>query len=235
MQGHSYLPRILLLALLTACGGSEPPPPNPPQQIVLSPPESRLPRPDTLPEIVSVVTDTAEVPVRRGFGDAVESTPVAFTFRIGRGPEPGRLRLTTTLVDLGAPLTGPGPRHRELVLDMCPFSLQVYRSASREGEPTWDSWRRLTTLNSISLASPSEPRIVFGCPSVNPVLRLPPGDSVPGRVLHWSGHVMDVLGDSLPEGRYYLQAEIRFPESRGDTLRLPAGSVDLRRVPRTGG
>ena len=51
-------------------------------------------------------------------------------------------------------------------------------------------------------------------------------------MLHSDRHVMDILGDSLPEGRYYFQAEIRLPE---DTLRLPAGSVDLRRIPRTGG
>jgi hypothetical protein len=37
------------------------------------------PRPDTLPEIVSVATDTAQVPLRRGF-DPAEIIPVSFTF-----------------------------------------------------------------------------------------------------------------------------------------------------------
>jgi hypothetical protein len=55
---------------------------------------------------------------------------------------------------------------------------------------------------------------------------LVPGDSVRPREFRWHGGVQDILGDSLPEGRYYLQTEIRF---RADTLKVPAGSVQLSR------
>lgn len=185
----------------------------------------RWPDPDTLPEVVSVVSDTAEVlarmppppgsPERKRLVNWIfEPAQVAFTLRISLGPEPGRLRVGTTLMNLGAPLNSGGPPRREFRWGRCDFVLWAYRNADLKDKPAWDSRKQGV------------------CADVAIMPELLPGDSVPGRHLDWDGHVLDILGDSLPEGRYHLQAQIALDD---DTLWLPAGSIDLRRVPRAQG
>lgn len=64
------------------------------------------------------------------------------------------------------------------------------------------------------------------CPASLTSWRLPPGMSASSSELERTIRVRDVLGDSLPPGRYRVTALVAFNnQSSGD---LPAGEVDLR-------
>ena len=64
------------------------------------------------------------------------------------------------------------------------------------------------------------------CPASLTTWRLPPGESLSSSELERTVRVRDVLGDSLPPGRYRITALVAFDnQSSGD---LAAGEVELR-------
>lgn len=122
-------------------------------------------------------------------------------------------------------ITNTGARRVELGFGGCALQVRAYRTPERTGTPAWRSELR---------TDPRNPRVGYGCPGSLGIFLVHPGASrtfsgIGGRV-----PVYEILADSLPEGRYYLAAELEVIDSsrrehRADTLRLPAGDVDLRR------
>ncbi len=178
---------------------------------------------DTVPGLMSVVDDTVWIRTRKvpsvGSTDRArhvnwhpDSARVALSLGISRGPEPGELRVFTTIRNVESRIV-------ELFWGSCSFVLRVYRDSNLRGQPVWDSWKRMLSRGQGAFSG-------MGCEGYAAGGDLVPGDSVRPREFRWHGGVQDILGDSLPEGRYYLQTEIRF---RADTLKVPAGSVQLSR------
>ncbi len=92
--------------------------------------------------------------------------------------------------------------------DGCVVVIRAYRDAARTGAPAWDQFRRVGCRMAIVpvTVQPGETEQI-GAPTVS---------------------ARDVLGDSVPDGRYWLSAVIR---PGGERLELPAGQADLA-VPR---
>ena len=92
--------------------------------------------------------------------------------------------------------------------DPCVPRLEAYRDSARSGEPAWSQERAI------------------GCAAVIHVVEIGAGRT------HELGaptvSAYDVLGDSLPDGRYWLSAVLM---PNGQRLELPAGAADLA-VPR---
>ena len=91
--------------------------------------------------------------------------------------------------------------------DGCIVMLRAYDDAERSGEPAWDQSR------------------LVGCTAAIEERTIPGGSTIE---LRGASDARDVLGDSLPDGRYWLSAVLR---PNGDVVEVPAGSADLD-VPR---
>lgn len=110
---------------------------------------------------------------------------------------PVRLRTTVTLTNLAQrtdTLAVPGG---------CPVTLRAYRDPARTGTPAWD-----------------QSQVLFCTLQIRYVV-LGPGES---ELLQGGASATDILGDSLPDGRYYLSAVVRI---EGETIELAAGSATL--------
>jgi hypothetical protein len=100
-----------------------------------------------------------------------------------------------------------------LELGHCSLNFRV-AGLSQDTPHEWDYARWRTALNPL-------------CPAYLESWRLAPGDSLSTRDLERIVKVRDVLGDSLPPGRYRVIAFVGFnsTQSSGD---LAAGEVELR-------
>lgn len=87
----------------------------------------------------------------------------------------------------------------------CPVFLRVYRTPERSGPPAWDQAQH-----------------VF-CTMALQVVQIGPGES---RSFTTRTNAAEILGDSLPNGRYYLTAYVN---RTGGGPELPAGEADLAR------
>lgn len=90
--------------------------------------------------------------------------------------------------------------------------LLVYRTPARSGQPTWDSF----DMDAI-------------CPAIATAITLEPGAP---REFTRLTDVRDILGDSIPNGRYYFTAALEFsvgPNHTDRTIVLAAGDLDLAR------
>lgn len=112
---------------------------------------------------------------------------------------PVQLRTTVSITNTGArpdTLQLPGG---------CPVLLRAYRDPGRTGTPAWDQERDIVCTLQLLL------------------LDVAPGQT---RTLEGRATAHDILGDSLPNGRYYLTAVLR-PENQ--VVELEAGDTELVR------
>ena len=101
-------------------------------------------------------------------------------------------------------LTNTGNSPRQVTFpDGCVVLIRAYRTAERTGEPAWDQSR------------------VVACTMALVEVALAPGESREFQARTDAGLI---LGDSLPDGRYYFSALLR-PDGRA--LEVPAGEADL--------
>ncbi len=107
----------------------------------------------------------------------------------------------------------------------CSFRLQAYRRAEPVGRPVWDSWLWRLQRNRPPLQS-NRPYAV-GCEGGLIQRPLAPGDSLRPQQFQWEGTVFDILGDSLPSGRYHFRAVLL--ELNWDTVSVRAGTLQLGR------
>ena len=94
----------------------------------------------------------------------------------------------------------------------CSLQLLAYRSPSREGTPVWNSNARFGGL--------------IACPAYLAVGVVRPGETAFPREFNSAYAVREVLGDSLPSGRYYFKAHVRLNWRESD---IRAGDAELRR------
>lgn len=132
---------------------------------------------------------------------AVSGGDVTYTAGTAPSGDPAGLLLTTVVV------RASGPGSSRLEYGGCPVEVQFFRTPARSGTAAWAQSRRGEV----------------GCIQPLYVNTLAPGDT-----LHLTTGALprEVLGDSLPAGRYYATAVLR---PNGRFLRLPAGEVELAR------
>lgn len=114
---------------------------------------------------------------------------------------PVQLRTTVSAANPG------GDAVRIRFPDGCIVTLRAYRDETRDGDPAWDQARTRACTMAI------EERTVPG------------GGSL---MLEAATDARDILGDSLPDGRYWLTTLLR---PAGEAVEVPAGATDLA-VPR---
>jgi hypothetical protein len=111
----------------------------------------------------------------------------------------------------------------------CPVKPRAYRNATRSGRPAWDPWDVIRQR----AARKQQKKGGFGggdlggaCPEGGPSIILAPGESDSLQERYSMGFI---LGDSLPEGRYFFTAILELATPRFESPALPAGSAVLTR------
>jgi hypothetical protein len=97
----------------------------------------------------------------------------------------------------------------------CSLDVLAYRTAERNGRPAWDSRLRSAGKG-----------VVYGCPAYLAVDAVAPGEAKSPPQFNAAYAVREILGDSLPDGRYYFMARIRLNWRRTSQ---PAGDAEIRR------
>ncbi len=142
-----------------------------------------------------------------------------------RVPPLARLQLHGLLVRTPDGLIHPGGSARNAgtsptLLRYGPYCtpvMQLFRDSSPTGAPIWDAERWWWTSHA------------GGCKLPPNIVQLQPGDSL-ALGAGEGFRVADVLGDSIPPGRYAAAMRIRVATPAGDTTDLaPAGTLDLTR------
>ncbi len=106
-------------------------------------------------------------------------------------------------------VTNTSNRRVRIEYGHCALSIRAYRTPERSGKPAWD-----------------ERRLGRPCPLYLAGNTLRPGESISPSQFRSSIPVPEILGDSLPEGRYYFSANL---ELNGQMAAIPAGEGELRR------
>ena len=94
----------------------------------------------------------------------------------------------------------------------CSMQLLAYRSRARQGTAVWNSNARFGGR--------------VGCPAYLVVGVVRPEETASPKEFNAAYTVREVLGDSLPSGRYYFSAHVRLNWRESD---IPAGDAELRR------
>ncbi|HET6341224.1 MAG TPA: hypothetical protein VFG78_03480, partial [Gemmatimonadota bacterium] len=119
--------------------------------------------------------------------------------------DPAQLRTTVTVTNIGESTV-------RLEYGCGTVRLLAFRSADRSGRPAWDSFKRFGDD--------------FACPAYLAFHLLEPGESFVAGEFRYVVPVREVLGDSLPEGRYFFGVDFRV---NFRTARFPAGEATLAR------
>lgn len=126
--------------------------------------------------------------------------------------------LVGSIVEARVSLRNPATDTIRMAIPGCSRWLRAYETPARADQPAWDEKGRLGWNEEIGA--------VIACTAQEENLVLGPGQSRSHEIRY---SVDAILGDSLPEGRYYMSVLI---ESHGQPVAIPAGSVELMR-PRT--
>jgi hypothetical protein len=126
-------------------------------------------------------------------------------------------RVSGTNVEVKASLTNTNAAPVRLEYGTCAVSLLAYRTADLAGKPVWNSdYRRPYGF----------PDTFYGCFGILLGGVIKPGETLSPPALSPSFPVLELLGDSLSDGRYYFKALVRM---NWRTTVLPAGDADVRR------
>jgi hypothetical protein len=108
---------------------------------------------------------------------------------------------------------------REVEYGSCAMRILLHPDPTRSGRPAWNSREQLVRLGN------EWTRVV--CTAILNSARLQPGETYSDPSWRTAVRADEILGDSLPTGRYYVTAVLIL---RGaDTVRIPAGAVELPR------
>lgn len=111
-------------------------------------------------------------------------------------------------LDLRVTATNVSGRSVRLEYGQCSLSLRVHDNAQRSGAPVAQGGGSGYCLRYLAYKD------------------LEPGDSLSPGEFQLSVPVADILGDALPEGRYYFTAVLKV---NGESVEIPAGEADLAR------
>jgi hypothetical protein len=139
-----------------------------------------------------------------------------FTYRVvttlADGPASASPLLRPT-VTTTATLRNDRPDSAVVSYGACNVSLVAHRAPDRQGAPVWRSWA----------SEPWEGTYGRGCAAILIQKKIAPGAEL--SLGSYSSRVIEILGDSLPDGRYYFTATVAAGAPGGVTL--PAGEFDL--------
>lgn len=143
----------------------------------------------------------------------------------GKAAGVGAMRQSVTLslaVSEGRPaiaargrVTNAGTQPLHLEYGACSLQLLAYRSPDRSGAPAWNSDQRKAWPGGAS----------YGCALYLAMRDLSPGATMEPPEFVLSVPLVEVLGDSLPDGRYYFAAQLRM--NLNVATLLDAGTADL--------
>jgi hypothetical protein len=128
-------------------------------------------------------------------------------------------RGSTALVGTGLRATGAvtntTTRPVQIEFGACALVLRAYRGVDRAARPVWDSRRRAPWAGSYG----------YGCPAYLATRTLAPGQTILPDEFAGRFPLIEILGDSLPDGRYYFSASLQInsihtPEFAAGSLRL---------------
>jgi hypothetical protein len=125
------------------------------------------------------------------------------------------IRLVGTELRAASSVTNTTSRAIYLEYGACALRLRAYRSPARSGAPVWRSERR----------GPWERRGGYACPAYLKTGALAPGATLQSREFRLRVPLIEILGDSLLDGRYYFSAIVRL--NHGHTREIPSGSAML--------
>jgi hypothetical protein len=112
-------------------------------------------------------------------------------------------------------LTNRGALPAYLEFGACALRLLAWRTADRSGPPAWDSDRRQPWAGTYG----------WGCPMYLATRTVAPGaDFSPGE-FSLAVPLIEMLGDSLPDGRYWFSGQVRVNWAPSPTV--DAGALDL--------
>ena len=125
------------------------------------------------------------------------------------------LRDTVQQLSTSVKLTNSGVKPVHLEYGACAVRVLAFRDEARTGSPVWNS----------DYGKPYHSPYPFGYVCT---MQLFETDLQPGKNLDFGFQVpvIDLVGDSLPNGRYYLAADLLLPKEPR-FLRISAGSVDV--------
>jgi len=123
-------------------------------------------------------------------------------------------RDTTQMLATSVTLTNTGEWPAHLEYGACAVRVLAFRDEARTGNPVWNSDYR-TPYRSTSR---------YGCILVLYMRDLEPSKSAD---FAFVSPLIELVGDSLPNGRYYLAADLLVTAHPSFT-RIPAGSVDVQ-------
>lgn len=98
-----------------------------------------------------------------------------------------------------ATMTNTNAQAVRLEYGACAIDLLAYRTSDRSGKPAWDSALRKTY---------PPPGYAYACPSYLATGKIAPGATVSPAEFNTTIPINEMLGDSLPAGRYYFKALI---------------------------
>jgi hypothetical protein len=124
-------------------------------------------------------------------------------------------RLVGTTLHTTTSITNTTSRPVYLEYGDCALSVRAYRTPDRTGEPAWRSEFRA------SWAGGSQ----YVCLSYGATATVAPGATFQPREFQLTVPLIEILGDSLPDGRYYFSASLRLNFAR--TPEFPAGGANL--------
>lgn len=119
-------------------------------------------------------------------------------------------------------VTNHNTRRVEVNYGNCSPQLRAYRHAHRSGRPVWYEGR-------LPGKDPKTGMLTRICDAYGLVDIIDPGDSLVVERFQLEPTVREVLGDSLPERRYFFTAVFRITTLRFQTPELPSGSAMLTR------
>jgi hypothetical protein len=123
------------------------------------------------------------------------------------------LRDTVQQLSTSVKLTNDSALPVHLEYGACAVRVLAFRAEARAGAPVWNSDYR----------APYHASYTYGCTAQLILADLQPGKSLD---FGFQGPLIELVGDSLPNGRYYLAADLLL-SNRPGFLRIPAGSVDV--------
>ncbi len=121
-------------------------------------------------------------------------------------------RDTAAILNGAMTIANNGELKSHLEFGGCALRLLAFASSDRSGAPKWNSDAR----------RPWEGSFGYACASILYTRDLDPGGSIS---FNFQSPLIEMMGDSLPDGRYYFSADLRF--SNRPNLTVPAGSLDL--------
>jgi hypothetical protein len=175
--------------------------------------DSLAPGPYRFTALLHTLGGSVEVDAGRVFVTAdprpVVRAPRGLTYR-SRSAVGGKDRAS---VQVAVQIINRTDRRVALEYGACPLQLLVHENADRAGPAVWNSAKQLDETGQLPV-----------CPLYLKFSELGPGETRKPD-FRATFPVADILGDSLPDGKYHFTAQLVLG---GDTVPLPAGSGTLR-------